>query len=236
MLVRAFFDPMGQALNLESWGALYKEYYFRKGPKLGHRIHTGNQTSQYIESEATRILNQAHPLNHQDLKFIYGWKLSQIYHGDSEQKRQVIYKPDWSQHLIAKERFGDKDFSSAISQLTRDMSKIQTLSPQAIFDLHLELDNIGPVYAVTLLFFLSHGQWPIYDRYAAIAVEAITLGLVPPKSEAQASQLSSWRNYDAFVNKISWIFGRQNISREQDQALWAYGHFFGRNNHRRVCR
>lgn len=164
-------------------------------------------------------------MNQQDLKFVFGWKLGQIDHQASEHKQQVVYKSDWDQHLIAGMQFTSPDLSSAISLLAAQMSQIQTLQPEAIFDLHHKLNDIGPVYILTFLFFLTHGQWPIYDKYAAIAVEAITLGQVPG-SKVKVSQLSSWRGYTKFVGKISWICGSQNISREQDQALWAYGHFF----------
>ena len=33
---------------------------------------------------------------------------------------------------------------------------------------------IGPVYAITLLYFLSQGKYPIYDRFAHIAVKVIS--------------------------------------------------------------
>ncbi len=225
MWMKQFFDPRGQSLDLTSWCDLYGSYYFLNGPKWGRKINSRNQTSPFVESEAICILNQTQPLNYENLKFIFGWKLGQINHRDSEQKQQVSYKLDWSQHLIAHMQFDTPDFSAAISWLTDQMPHIQTLTPEATFDLYRELDKIGPIYILTLLFFLSHGQWPIYDKYAAIAVEAITLGQAP-ESNVRLTQLSSWRQYKVFVNKVCWLFGCQNISREQDRALWAYGHFF----------
>src|SRR5438874_1853073 len=216
--MKQFFDQKGQVLDLTSWCDLYGSYYFLDGPKHGRKICTRNQTSRFVELEAIRILNQTQPLNYENLKFIFGWKLGQINHRVPD---QVSYKPDWSQHLIAQVRFDTPDFSAAISWLTDQMPLIQTLTPEDIFDLRHKLDKIGPVYILTLLFFLSHGQWPIYDKYAAIAVEAITLGQAP-ESNVRLTQLSSWRQYKVFVDKVSWLFGCQNISREQDQALWAY--------------
>ena len=34
-------------------------------------------------------------------------------------------------------------------------------------------DDISTVYIITLLYFISKGRYPIYDRFAAIAMETI---------------------------------------------------------------
>jgi len=215
---RNFFGPKGEGIDLKCWCDLYSAYYFLDGPTHGRRIGARNQTSSHVESAAIRILQQLNVLSHADLKFIFGWKLGQIDHGASEREQRVIYKPAWEQHLVARMQFAEPDFSNVICELARSMPELQRRSPEAIFDLHKELDNIGPVYALTLLFFLSHGQWPIYDKYAATGLAAITQGRTPGR-EVKIPELSSWKRYMAYVESVCWVFGRKNIAREQDQAL-----------------
>ena len=89
--------------------------------------------------------------------------------------------------------------------------------------------NFGPVNIINLIFFLSKGNWPIYDRFARIAVEAIYKGIepyevkyeeLPDKKEIERvrAQYSGYRWY------LEQLFGKKEIDRKTDRALWVYGH------------
>lgn len=100
--------------------------------------------------------------------------------------------------------------------------------------------GIGTVYLITLLFFLSKGLLPIYDRFASAALSALESGIKPgnevevvtPPSKELVMKVKK-ELYDPFIakmnsntyanyNKCTNIEERRRI----DQALWVYGHYF----------
>jgi hypothetical protein len=92
-----------------------------------------------------------------------------------------------------------------------------------------KVKTFGSVYIITLIYFLSGGRYPIYDQYAHKAVKAlysginpksIYVGSAPDKSKSDAVMAM----YKEYLFLLKGVFGTYHISREQDQALWVYGH------------
>ncbi len=91
--------------------------------------------------------------------------------------------------------------------------------------------NVGAVYIINLLFFLSKGEYPIYDKFAHVALKALALG-VPPcyafvgsaPDKGEAKKVKSM--YLDYVNLIASLIGFEAYSKDRkwDRALWAYGH------------
>lgn len=96
--------------------------------------------------------------------------------------------------------------------------------------------GIGPVYAITLLYFISKGKWPIYDRFAKMALSAICdpkgkkPGDVVEYKELPQKAFSDIISQDMeeYKGQIEAVFGMEEYqkSRDIDRALWAYGHLF----------
>lgn len=96
--------------------------------------------------------------------------------------------------------------------------------------------NFGTVYIITVMFFLSQGRIPIYDKFAHIAVEAIINEKKPneifieePKSKDNVKGAIDMLY--RYMDSLDKVFETrkdsiQFISREEDQALWVYGHMF----------
>lgn len=95
--------------------------------------------------------------------------------------------------------------------------------------------NMGPVYILCALFFLTAGKAPIYDAFAHKAVKALWLGIAP--SEVYLGENPEKKNvdqvvamYKEYVLLLKKVFekeintGDMFISRELDRALWVYGH------------
>lgn len=106
---------------------------------------------------------------------------------------------------------------------------------------------IGPVYALTILHFASKGKYPIYDQFAHIALVKISDGSdfnavinkkdrIDPEFDTNKNISKLFCQYkENYISKMEDIFGdNYTISRDIDQALWAYGHFFKENN--RYCK
>lgn len=90
-------------------------------------------------------------------------------------------------------------------------------------------DNFGCVYMINLLYFLSEGKVPLYDRFAYRAAKAlyadrppacIYAGEAPGKKEERKVSLM----YREYLWLLEHVFGKTDIERELDQALWVYGH------------
>lgn len=106
------------------------------------------------------------------------------------------------------------------------------------------ISGLGTVYMMTLLYFKSKGEWPIYDKYAAVALLAIENDLkpdfwdsgedgkityiVPPsKDEGRFNKVVSnlLVPYKENINKI-FDYDEYKKGRNIDRALWVYGHLF----------
>ena len=105
-------------------------------------------------------------------------------------------------------------------------------------------DNFGSVYIINLIYFLSKGDWPIYDRFAHIALKAIVMEKHPCEiyvSGAPAKIIKYKENeqekikaneevikmYMEYLWLMDYVFGGHTfdiIGRKKDRALWVYGH------------
>lgn len=98
-------------------------------------------------------------------------------------------------------------------------------------------NGIGSVYIINLLFFLSEGEIPIYDQFAhkalaslyikqisngkeLIAPYSIFIGSAPDKMSISAVV----NMYAEYLSLLKKVFGKCNIERNIDRALWVYGH------------
>ena len=99
--------------------------------------------------------------------------------------------------------------------------------------------NLGSVYILSILFFLSGGEYPVYDKYAHTAVKALYFDKNPkdvfvgeaPQGTPQGKKESDERIREADLDQImgmyeeycfllNEVFGKSAISRELDRALW----------------
>lgn len=94
--------------------------------------------------------------------------------------------------------------------------------------------NVGAVYIINLLFFLSKGKYPIYDKFAHLALKALNLevppcysfvGGAPDKGEIKKVK-SMYMDYVMLIDSLIG-FEAYDKDRKWDRALWAYGHADG---------
>lgn len=101
--------------------------------------------------------------------------------------------------------------------------------------------GIGFVYAVTLLHFISRGKYPIYDKFAHIALKEIwesnefyhiTRDIELEREIHKESEKRRFTEYKKnYIDRINTIFSTSygyeySSGRKVDRALWAYGHLF----------
>lgn len=171
-----------------------------------------------LENEIVEIKNGQKPVS-ENLITIFRWKMGTENYNDKTVTNRWNYTVDIEKVKGCLDAY-DKD------------------NPQVLIDELLNKGGLGPVYAITVLYFLSGGQYPIYDKYAHMAVCAIE-GDKKPRDGVSFSNLSDSKNgkkvYDSyndnFVKKVKTISNKENMhiditNRKLDRALWAYGHLF----------
>jgi hypothetical protein len=225
-----FFDPNNKPITMKQWRTTYQPYYFLGGPTYRQTLNSKNQSSRYVEAEVEKLLKrpQGQLLTADDLKLIMAWKLGAVNHKRSEGK--IVFDGRWQDHLISQGQWGARDFSKGIQFLSQKMKTLERRDAKAIWDFlaqsKSELPNFGPVYWLTVLYFIKRGESPIFDKFASIAVNAI-LADAKVGTAVYYNPSPGWVDYLDYVAKLKTIFGSQNIPRQDDQCLWVYGHFFG---------
>jgi hypothetical protein len=247
-----FFDEQGNSVPCQQWLNTYVRYYFLGPDQWGGRPR--NKTSRYVEDKVCALLMKSTPLSRNELEDIMAWKIGLIDHRQSEVTRSMVYLQNWPTQLAPKLQYGILDFSTSIPYLATNIATIAAKvnqNPQYLFNLKQQqlpqLRGFGYVYLLTLQFFITHGRFPIYDKFAHVAALAIDRGLVPdspPKSHVKYAELTRWSDYQAYMNLLGRIRNAcpqrapnspMFISRDLDRALWVYGHFF-ETNPNAVCK
>lgn len=225
-----FYDQNNQKITQLEWVKLFEPYYFLSGKIHGRRINRQNQGSKFVENEIEKILKNG--LNSTNVPLIIAWKIGAINHSDSEQQKTIIYKNNFYQTSELKTLFGPIKTADIIKYCVDNFDDLIDANKDAerLFDLLYknrgQNSRFGHVYCISLLYFFTQGVWPIYDRYAHTAIEAIFSGkligdIIPYR------QINSWSDYQKYyVNKMIDLFGTKNIPRKIDRSLWVYGHFF----------
>jgi hypothetical protein len=239
-----FFDENGNPIQCQKWLNIYERYYFLNGPTWGRRFTRAYQSSRFVEDEIWEILRRGGSLSENDLIRIMAWKIGAIDHPASEGARRIIYRYDWDQRLTNRYK---KDFSRSIRRLVKMMptilDELDRGRPQHVFDLVSGLENFGPVYALTILFFITHGREPIYDKFAHVAAGAILQNLRPESSVTRIRAAQTWADYENYIALVSRIASTCEpradssgifVSRRLDRALWVYGHLFTTNGNNRI--
>ncbi len=210
----------------------YEQFYFVKDSYtkkekevLGTILK--NKTQYAIEEYAENVLNNSIPLD----KRVFLWKAGRL------QKNEAICKDANSISEVRNGR-GHKienadEFISEIKKMTlvkgKGSFKVNYNSLLKISE-QVKLKNVGAVYLITILFFLSDKEYPIYDYFAHKAVKALYLkkkphevfvGAAPDKKEKD----KVFAMYGEYIYLLDHVLGYHNIERELDRALWVYGHY-----------
>jgi hypothetical protein len=241
-----FFDEQGEVIQHQQWLETYEPYYFLGGPTYGRRVNSRNQSSRFVEDQVCSLLTKTTPLSQDDLILAMGWKIGGLIdHGKSEVTHKIEYLQNWPKTLAATGQYGTRDFSRSIPYLASNMNMISKQisqgNPQYVLDLVPQLVGFGNVYILTVLFFAAHGRYPIYDRYAHVAAQAIGQDL-RPGSNVRYKELQNWVDYESYMNLLRDVNktdakpsgdSSMLVSRPVDRALWVYGHFFDTGDKKR---
>ena len=228
-----------EKIDLARFVKLYSDAYFIGSSKIDGICY--DQTCEWVEEEVLKGFKW----DRESLARILAWKIGKIKHEESEKQKEnrgIVYASDWE---LCEERnpkrYGEEfKLDLLLDNLINNRQEISRLISaddwNGCFDLIMsnKVDYIGPVYVITLIFFISKGKYPIYDRFANTALKSIKEGGIPKKGDAGNSCEINKKRYKEYMDNMEEIYKElyQNEevdymkNRELDRALWVYGHGF----------
>ena len=227
----------GTKITMQEFITMYGNSYYTDQPKY---VSRATQSSRFTENEIDRLLSDGikKPI---DVVHILAWKLGKIKHKESDST--FVYAKDWKyaeQYNVFryKKVFDIKKISEYIETYICELEAEAKNNPQKVLcELRdLNVDGIGTVYLITLLYFISRGEYPIYDRFAMMSVQAILnnqkpgdiviVKELPEKSSSKFNCVFEER-MNPYIENLKAIFGEAyKETRDIDRALWVYGHCF----------
>lgn len=214
-----FYNEQGNEITRNAWITNYKRYYFLNGPTCGRNITRGNQSSVFIENAIIKLLMKGID-NFSDIKLLLGWKLGKIIH--SRSTNSIIFENRWETNHKDK----NIPYQPIMDYIIDNLQSLKSDKPQNIYkQMRKFFKTDVHVIPITIVFFLTKGKYPIYDRFAHKALVAIDKG-IKPRTHLKIKSITCWNDYLDFIKMGQRIFKVETISRDIDQALWVYGHCF----------
>lgn len=208
----------------------YQQFYYKKESYsedekslLGQVLK--NKTEECVEKYAEKVLDKELEIDER----IFLWKAGRLTPELTElndvQKIEVFNGRGREIKNAKKfiERVKVMDFSNGIANFEQNYKVLLDLAKQT------KLKNVGAVYLISVLFFLSDKKYPIYDYFAHRAVKALFLGKTPvevfvggaPDKSEVDKVVAMYKEYVCLLERV---FGKSDIERALDRALWVYGH------------
>ncbi len=239
-----FFDPTGEEISIDQFISNYSKCYFINN-------------SKFVEDRIEELL-KAEQLSAKDVMLILRWKMGRIDAKASQAMKKCILPPkDARKSFITytgRGRIVDAEsFCNEISDLTQkskgpcSAEEIwNAFVPNEKLSQNINVpENMGTVYLLTVLYFLTNAEYPIYDRFAKMALDAISNkeGIIKPgdaihymelpaKTDGGFKSLLNSPNskYRKYITELETVFGERYTANKQnrdiDRALWVYGHLF----------
>ena len=240
-----FYDISGKQFSTIEFVDYYCKEYFLSNNADKRLVKRLNRSSCFVEEQICSILYNGikEPT---DVIKILAWKVGKIKHKESELKRKIIYTKDWKDAEVTFKIMRYKESVDLTPMVEYITENYDSLHQQSIEEPQIALNNlkkipahgIGTVYLLTLLFFISKGEHPIYDRFAMKALIAadkgyrpnevsITTKELPPKGSNAFDSLMRNEIIKKYTYLLNDFFGVDyKTNRDIDRALWVYGHLF----------
>ena len=89
--------------------------------------------------------------------------------------------------------------------------------------------NLGTIHIISMIYFLSKEDFPIYDRFVHKAVKALYMNKKPCKmyvggAPEKSSEDDAINVYNEYLWFLANLFDKSEWNRQLDRALWVYGH------------
>lgn len=228
-----FFDPKGNPMKKNQFIQFYSQCYYLKN-------------SAVVEEDIEKLQKEGIKAP-SDVMKILEWKIGGIDNKQSQASGNVCYShPQEVGRYQTKTRSGIIDAEQICEYIAKHYSELTTKEPCEIFQIlrDFQTENLGTVYLLTLVYFISKGEMPIYDRFAQQALDAICAKKKPgeyvkQKTPPDKMSKTAFQWYEKnYRTPLKNLFPQDYKNRDLDRALWVYGHLFNDNkkNHDRVAK
>lgn len=233
-----FYCPCGKVISEGDFIKLYADSYYLDNRQV---VSNAQQSSRYVEDKMDCLLKNG-ICSTKDVARILAWKIGKIDHKNSND--QFVYASDWENaESLNVTRYGNPfDLAGIANYIINNKDHLEKKAdsdPQGVLNelRDVSVKGLGTTYLVTLLYFLSKGKYPIYDRFAYKGVKAILQDKkpgeivdyegVPDKTSKKRFESFIDNEMTCYVKDLTTIFGeRYKDDRDIDRALWVYGHLF----------
>ena len=213
-------------------------------------VYGVTQSCRYVEDEIDSILETG--INNKiDIMHILAWKIGRVKHSETNkhwnnEKKWYYYKgcENTEEGFIQTSRGKEINCNNFANFILYNLPKFEKdvieNRPQEI--LNALRDNspegIGTIYLITLLYFISKGKYPIYDRFADLAIQAIIQKEKPGTKLNHKEPVTKGDNkfdtiyidtikpFSKRIEKAFHSYDKYLKNRDLDRALWVYGHCF----------
>ena len=233
--------PVGDMIDLNEFAKKYSAAYIYGNEKIENIRYL--QTWEPIEQE---ILDNHDIFQYELFKRMMAWKFGRIAYKRSFREKRPCYYKDWINEGNKNPRMRGNiiELAKFHRELLNNKPKIDSCienddiesAINAILACWVPGSYIGAVYAITILFFMSEGKYPIYDRFVLTSLKAIEEKRYPKVGESKQYHnmnkeeiIKTYINY--YIPKIDVLLEKMNIKpknhleyRDLDRALWVYGH------------
>lgn len=248
-----FYTPTGEELtSAKAFVEYYAPIYYLDNPTEleGANHRPIGKTNRAVENRIEEILKNGIQ-EEKDLIQILAWKMGKIKQSEVQNEMSFVYHSDWENaetHPETIMRYGNPlQIEKLLAAVRSHLDQLKKAPLQEALN-QLEKDSvryIGTVYLITLLYFITGAEYPIYDQFAKKAVDAIKSGAKPgdkivyvalPSKDTKEFQTVG-ETLQSFKKDICEIFGYENYkaSRDIDRALWVYGHLFDDSKNSSAC-
>lgn len=237
--------------NTKDFVKKYEKYYFGEyGEEKNNILNIRNITCRKIENSIVDILKKEQ-WEQNDVFRILAWKTGSINHKKSQAEHRFVYKKGWDeknntmkfhQYDISSDEFAS--LANSVIKLKEDYNN--SIDAKAVWlkllEITKDIKGIGTVYLITILFFVTYGEYPIYDRFAMSSLlvllsskrgidtpmgTQIILEKMPGKDSLKAKELLENSVYTRYIYLLKHFFKDEwKTNRAIDRALWVYGHYF----------
>ena len=229
----------------------FSSWYFRGNDCI---LSSDYQSSIWAEKAIMSIKDRGIQ-SPKDVFYILAWKIGGIDHKSCDKNHPIVLREGWSYDgssmagvhrgkninnigelaSFVAERINTwqnekKSINWSKEDALRIINEIDTCKREK------NVTQIGSVYIITLLFFITQGEFPVYDQEAMKALLAIKGGKMPGSKVDQFNDMldisspNFWNRYQDYINLLEKFFGTDyKTERKIDQALWVYGHLFKRD-------
>ncbi len=241
--------------NKNEFIQLYADSYYMDKGAVGQIAPNASGTRKIIEDTIDGILTNGISRK-LDIIHILAWKMSKFVQAESQTK--LVYAKDWEalQDLnddditeeLCVERYGNSfEIGKIAVSLINALPELEQAAKESwqllLSKLNEKLGSfygLGPVYLITLMYFISRSVYPIYDQFAMMALLAINSG-IKPGSKVEYKGLPSVVDlienddhiygYNRYIELLNKYFEKELTKdgkpcRNVDRALWVYGHYF----------